>query len=458
VLVQDVAVLDDRSQGGSKSNAEVGRPCRSNFLGATVVVLAGLALLATFQVGTTFSIQLQDSTVVEHRVQQKSGARSSPKRVLTDNASPTLFATTDREGQDRSESGLDENNAQTTTVAREKSLAPQTADINRLPSTWVPRSDRLVICMISYGWDAKGYETNETIKGSRHSLPVALKGILSTIRKCQHLHFYFVTGLADEERIRSMLAPLKCAPVNVTFSFVPLNETQLDEWMSFIGHKASHRTGAAGNIKYFYPLLFPNEEKVLMLDSDILVGRDLSDLWSEFDRFTPTQLFALSPQWPTVHASKDNQFNAGVGLLHLQRMREADWLSLSKAAIRHWDQSGMTPKCCAHGDQSAFHMVRYYRPGALGLLPRWWNINKCHQYQQIHRKPKGSFVGIVHLGCCKMCTRAKIGPRWAALYDSISNISFANGNDAQVSFATNGSPHPGPTITCLAPVSEVPWS
>ena len=283
--------------------------------------------------------------------------------------------------------------------------------------------DRMVIALISHGWKASGYESNETVKGSKMSMPLTLKGILRTVKQCSSFRIYFVTGDEDERRIRGLLKPIQHAPVNFTYQFVGLNETQLEEWMNFINHKASHRTGPAGNVKYFYPLIFPKEERMMMLDTDVLIGRDLCQLWNEFNKFKPEQLFAFAPQWPTVDPHKDNQFNAGVALLHLERMRQANWLQLSKDSIENWAEKNMKPKCCAHGDQSAFHMVRFYRPSTLGYLPRWWNINKCHNYQNIHRKPKGSFVGLVHLGCCKMCTRSKIG-RFASLFDSINNISL----------------------------------
>jgi hypothetical protein len=73
-------------------------------------------------------------------------------------------------------------------------------------------------------------------------------------------------------------------------------------------------------------------------------------------------------------------------------------------------------------------MIRFYDPAALvHLLPRWWNINKCHNYQGIHRNPKGSFVGIVHLGCCKMCRRHHLQPRWLQLLDRIEGYDLAPG-------------------------------
>jgi len=294
------------------------------------------------------------------------------------------------------------------------------------PSPMPPRRPEAWIALIAHGWSAKGYETTETIKGRKRSMELALKGLLRTVSSLCSLHLVFVTGAADESRIRAFLADVVSpAHTSVRYSFVPLNETLLAVWMGLIGHTPSHRTGAAGNIKFFYPLLFPKVDRIMMLDTDILIGRDICALWGLFDQFSPQQLFSFAPQWPKVHPVKDNIFNAGVALLHLERMRQAEWLTLARDAIVAWDTSGRTPRCCAHGDQSAFHMIRAYRPETLTyLLPRWWNINKCHGYHLISDRngdamPPSAFVGIVHLGCCKMCTRGDLWPRWQRLLDAI---------------------------------------
>lgn len=347
------------------------------------------------------------------------------------------------------------------------------------------------IALISHGWDtAPGYHSDETIKGPKLSVEVTIQGILR-VTNCP-VHVLFVTGAKEEKRIRDFLTQLPAWRCDFSFEFVSLNETLLDEWMSAIGHQATHRTGRAGNIKFFYPNFFPGLDRVIMLDTDVLIGSDLCQLWHEFDHFSEAQLFSFAPQWKYLNIAKDNQFNAGVGLLHLQRMRDANWLQLARDAIRHWHLKGMKPRCCAHGDQSVFHMIRFLRPSAMPApLSRWWNINKCHKYHGLNpnliplsstdgsaaaeaemnaplldslpsvdnrvsssegsdtspvvstwiehsekdvkgKNPlmgtpqpgPGVFIGIVHLGCCRMCTKAKIGTRWAALFDEIRSVSL----------------------------------
>jgi hypothetical protein len=298
--------------------------------------------------------------------------------------------------------------------------------------------NRAVVALIAHGWHASGYEDTTTIKGRKLSMELTLKGLLRTLSRRCALHIYFVVGIEDEQRIRQFLAgaggPTSGSPVS--FSFVPLDEPQLALWLAAIGHAPSHRTGAAGNIKFFYPLMFPKEVKMLMLDTDVLIGRDICLLWDEFLSFPDDALFGFVPQKPKVHPHADNEFNAGVGLLHLERMRRADWLLLARNAIDHWQERRMHPPCCAHGDQSVFHMIRFMRPEALRLLPRWWNMNKCHRYQNFDRNPPGSFVGIVHLGCCKMCTRAKLWPRWVALLDEIERFNISGPRASLTELAT----------------------
>jgi hypothetical protein len=305
--------------------------------------------------------------------------------------------------------------------------------------------DRVTVCLISHGWNAAGYHDDNSIKGPSRSLATAVRALIQTTQ-CA-LHIIFITGTAEEEKIRLFITPLKRWPWLFTFEFVPLNTTQVDEWMSTIGHVASHRTGHAGNVKFFYPLLLPRIKRVMMLDTDVIVARNVCELWRHFDQFPPGQLYSLAPQFAHPHKHKDNQYNAGVGLLHLDRMRRARWLSLAKRSIIHWHDRGMKPACCAHGDQSVFHMVKFFLPATMAVaLPRWWNINKCHQYQGIRSNiigsketvsfnhtwwlkealPKnGAFIGIVHLGCCKMCTLKKLGRRWAELFSFVERSPLA---------------------------------
>jgi hypothetical protein len=309
--------------------------------------------------------------------------------------------------------------------------------------------ERLHIALISHGWHtAPHYHDDTTIKGPTMSLRMCIAGILKYTTSPVSL--YFVTGERDEPPIRELMRGVRFWRRRLEWRFVRLDEAQLERWMDAIGHRATHRTGQAGNVKFFYPLVFPRLDRLLMLDTDVLIDHDLTDLWMHFRHFEPRQLYAMTPQWASVHPTKDNQFNAGVMLLRLDRMRAAarpgGWLQLAKESIDNWHAKGMKPPCCTHGDQTVFHMIRFYRPTAsLGRspaawIPRHWNINKCHGYQGVRDSGGGGgnslpkhmpFVGLVHLGCCKKCTRAKIGPRWARLVDKLNGTDIVHAFSAQ---------------------------
>ncbi len=105
--------------------------------------------------------------------------------------------------------------------------------------------------MISHGWHlpaAKAYHTPNTIKGPDLSLKMTIAGILRYTTNPVTL--YFVVGEADKAHINALMAPIKFWRAGLEWSFVPLDATKLDEWMAFIGHRPSHRTGMAGNIKF----------------------------------------------------------------------------------------------------------------------------------------------------------------------------------------------------------------
>lgn len=348
----------------------------------------------------------------------------------------------DRRVAERTEQGITSSNRTATEVAHGVAESGGSLQLSPRNTGGCAAAD-IHVALISYGWTAAGYYDASSIKGPGTSLRVAVKGLLRSASDASRVHLHFVVGPTDqtetEALMDSLAAALSSRRCAVQWDFTPLNETQVDEWMRAIGHTASHRTGYAGNVKFFYPLLFPRIDKLLMLDSDVLIAADVGRLWQHFARIErhAQQLFAFAPQWPVYDRLKDNQFNAGVGLLRLDRMREAAWITLARDAITRWTQQSQRPPCCAHGDQSVFHMIRWLRPETMpptAMLPRAWNLNKCHRYQglatpaqqraALHASTTADAnstlrVGLVHLGCCKMCTVAKIGPVWGALFHDI---------------------------------------
>ena len=105
-----------------------------------------------------------------------------------------------------------------------------------------------------------------------------------------------------------------------------LNETQLIEKYQNI-EQNRHVTYAA-LLKFFLPNIFKELDKILYLDSDIIVQSDLNDLYNTDinDNYAGVVKDILAVKNPNhllrLSCANKNYFNSGVMLLNLKKMRE----------------------------------------------------------------------------------------------------------------------------------------
>uniref|UniRef100_A0A1I7WXP0 Glycosyltransferase-like protein LARGE1 n=1 Tax=Heterorhabditis bacteriophora TaxID=37862 RepID=A0A1I7WXP0_HETBA len=115
-----------------------------------------------------------------------------------------------------------------------------------------------------------------------------------------------------------------------------------------------HYSGIYGMVKLLVPEILPKSlDKVILLDTDILVVSDISELWSYFSQMNSSHIYSMAENlsaWYTAGSSIRKMwpalrrgFNSGVALVDLGKMRQLKWDNLwREVAIEHLRYTGGT--------------------------------------------------------------------------------------------------------------------
>jgi hypothetical protein len=136
-----------------------------------------------------------------------------------------------------------------------------------------------------------------------------------------------------------------------------------------------HGPGANYVWKPVLHMLLPESiDRLLLLDTDVIIIRPLSELWATFAQFSPTAVIGIAPEQSTLYevASgwKMSGKNGGVQLLHLARMRA------SSTYTAHLDRfaSGMAGKRLGYlGDQTLYTHLAHEAPELFHSIGCEWN-------------------------------------------------------------------------------------
>lgn len=147
------------------------------------------------------------------------------------------------------------------------------------------------------------------------------------------LHFHFLSDDDTKENLKILFENWNLPQVNVSFYADKI-------WIPKVAWIPNqHYSGVYGLLKLMLPEALLNIDKVLVLDTDITVLTDLSNLWENFDKFNDHQMFGLVENqsdlytkiwttgirpWPAM----GNGFNTGVILMNLKRIRDRNFLRL----------------------------------------------------------------------------------------------------------------------------------
>ncbi len=232
---------------------------------------------------------------------------------------------------------------------------------------------------------------------------IALKSIVHSLR-CD-ANFVFVVTAYEVPLLRAMLQPLVNPGIALNYSFTLIDEDVVLRKARELEVPITHHSGVPGYAKFLLPELLLSNDQILLLDTDMIVGSDLTMLWNEFDLFTDETLFAFPgrPDW----------FCSCIGLMHLSRMRDTGWTSsFAKAAFDAYKHnvSGFGGQhanhLTTHGDQSMLILVtKYYRDHAdnrraiFKSIPPSWNLDKCGNYLGVTPTNPKLPWGAIHFNC-----------------------------------------------------------
>ncbi|KER27398.1 hypothetical protein T265_13814, partial [Opisthorchis viverrini] len=162
-----------------------------------------------------------------------------------------------------------------------------------------------------------------------------------------------------------------CQPISVAFLF------------SWFADRIPniHHAGSAGIAKLWAPYILPHWViKTIVVDTDILWNENVGTLWKFFDQFTSTQMLGMAWEQQTQDArcrgSSKILFpvtgvNSGLVLMHLSRMRAANWGLITE---QHIVSSLAVRKYLSQADQDIYNSVLTLKPEWLHNLPCEWNV------------------------------------------------------------------------------------
>ena len=216
-----------------------------------------------------------------------------------------------------------------------------------------------------------GYNT------SRAVVPL-LKSIL--FYRHNPLHFHFVTDFTAHLVLSKLMATWQLPAVNYSFYSIENHKHEVS-WIPNV-----HYSGIYGLMKLLLPaILPPSMNEVIVLDTDITVVRDVSELWGFFHEMRKRgrrkllglvenqSNWYLGTSWQSHHPwpALGRGFNTGVMLLLVAAMRENHWDSmwqhLTRELLKQYQHTTLA-------DQDIINAVIKRHPDVHYRLPCSWNV------------------------------------------------------------------------------------
>jgi len=235
-------------------------------------------------------------------------------------------------------------------------------------------------------------------------LLVTVASLLESLRPGTSLDLYLMSsGLTTGAR-----AKLESAwDDRVRFHWVPLDDRKLEALRVI-----SHTSSPAANLRLLLGSSLPdNVSKVIYLDADLLIRRDISGLWEEDMQdnivlaVQDSYLQELPARWLPARGQVDGErpyFNSGVMVVDLEAWRAAEIEQCCLAAATRLPHNTKYP------DQ---HILNICLAGRWGLLTPVWNKQffldlfpdwRCSPYEEEEYREALSNPAIIHF-----CSRTK---------------------------------------------------
>jgi len=167
----------------------------------------------------------------------------------------------------------------------------------------------------------------------------------------------------------------------------------------------THHSGLGGITKFFLPDVLEHHRKVIVYDTDVVVGKPISLLWDHFDDFSPQHLIATTNLMTS--GGYEKSVCSCLSLMNLERMREIGWV-MGHTWLETLFKGRELPGKAGIGDQALNSMIYMQYPQSMLMLPRIWMLSLCQHlygYKDLvgigEMKPRGGDQswGAIHFNC-----------------------------------------------------------
>ncbi|GAB1865524.1 Glycosyltransferase-like protein LARGE1 [Camponotus japonicus] len=240
-------------------------------------------------------------------------------------------------------------------------LEDHSLERSRLANNVEVKCDTIHIAMVCAGYN------------STFALVTVVKSIL--FYRTNPLHFHLLVDEIARRTLSTLFQTWDLPHVNVTFYGAEV-------WMPKVSWiPNTHYSGVYGLLKLILPDAI-QEDKILVLDTDVTIMSDVYSLWKMFESFSTVEILGLIENqsnwyvkalsygqrpWPALGRG----FNTGVMMMHLRRLRDRKfaslWESVTKRVLGYIPETSLA-------DQDVINAVINEQPNIVHEIDCTWNI------------------------------------------------------------------------------------
>ncbi|XP_074660287.1 xylosyl- and glucuronyltransferase LARGE1-like isoform X2 [Tubulanus polymorphus] len=211
--------------------------------------------------------------------------------------------------------------------------------------------------------------------GAARDVVTLIKSIL--FYRKNPLQFHFISDISAELTLKTLFKTWNVPGVDVSFYMADNLKKDID-WIP-----NTHYSGVYGLMKLLLPKTLNSDlEKVIVLDTDIILATDIAELWKIFRRLKDKQILGLvenQSDWYLGKLWKNHRpwpalgrgFNTGVILLDLNKAREVNWMQMWKLIA---ERELMTMLSTSLADQDIFNAALKQHPYLVHRMSCQWNV------------------------------------------------------------------------------------
>lgn len=213
------------------------------------------------------------------------------------------------------------------------------------------------------------------------------------------IRLVFFTDADGVTRIQKMFSDLGHANRLVRVEIHHLTNAAIESFAARMSYDPyGHHSGRWGTAKLMVPWLLPNEKRVLVLDTDMILLEDPIHLWSHFDDGE-----GWTYQMPLYSRYHPANICSCIVLINCERARQQGlypkvMIEALKTSPPAWITKDKIYRP-AHGDQGLYWLMMRRQPKMFRELPRKWDVDKCHRFYGVFKNGSKAKASLLHRNC-----------------------------------------------------------